>query len=38
MRGDHPDIEVADLLSATPDVESNVEGNPFPQFMNIVRV
>ena len=29
--------EVADLLSATPNVEFNIEGNPFPQFMNIVR-
>ena len=29
--------ELAELLAETPDVEFNVEGNPFPQFMEIVR-
>jgi pyridoxine 5-phosphate synthase len=29
--------DVADLLAATPDVEFNIEGNPFPKFMEIVR-
>lgn len=29
--------ELAELLADTPDVELNVEGNPFPQFMEIVR-
>ena len=29
--------ELAELLKETPDVEFNVEGNPFPQFMEIVR-
>lgn len=29
--------ELAELLAATPDLELNVEGNPFPQFMEIVR-
>src|SRR5256885_10322998 len=29
--------ELADLLKATPNVELNVEGNPFPQFMQIAR-
>lgn len=29
--------DVADLLSDTPDVEFNIEGNPFPKFMEIVR-
>jgi pyridoxine 5-phosphate synthase len=29
--------EVAELLTETPAVEFNIEGNPFPQFMEIVR-
>ena len=29
--------ELAALLAGTPDVELNVEGNPFPKFMEIVR-
>jgi pyridoxine 5-phosphate synthase len=29
--------ELADILAAAPDAELNVEGNPFPQFMEIVR-
>ena len=29
--------ELAALLSATPNVELSVEGNPFPKFMEIVR-
>ncbi len=29
--------ELAELLKETPSVELNVEGNPFPQFMEIVR-
>lgn len=29
--------ELAELLQETPNVELNVEGNPFPQFMEIVR-
>ena len=29
--------ELAALLAATPNVELNVEGNPFPKFMEIVR-
>ena len=29
--------ELAALLAATPSVELNVEGNPFPKFMEIVR-
>lgn len=29
--------ELAQLLAETPAVELNVEGNPFPQFMEIVR-
>ena len=29
--------DLAELLVATPDVEFNVEGNPFPKFMAIVR-
>ncbi|MGH9945282.1 MAG: pyridoxine 5'-phosphate synthase [Pyrinomonadaceae bacterium] len=29
--------ELADLLLATPHVELNVEGNPFPSFMELVR-
>ncbi len=29
--------ELAELLKETPGVELNVEGNPFPQFMEIVR-
>jgi len=29
--------ELADLLAAAPGVEFNVEGNPFPKFMEIVR-
>jgi pyridoxine 5-phosphate synthase len=29
--------ELAELLMETPAVELNVEGNPFPQFMEIVR-
>jgi pyridoxine 5-phosphate synthase len=28
---------LAELLGATPSVEFNVEGNPFPEFMEIVR-
>jgi pyridoxine 5-phosphate synthase len=29
--------ELAELLTKTPAVEFNIEGNPFPQFMEIVR-
>ena len=29
--------ELAELLEATPSVEFNIEGNPFPKFMEIVR-
>lgn len=29
--------ELAELLTETPDVELNIEGNPFPKFMEIVR-
>jgi pyridoxine 5-phosphate synthase len=29
--------ELAELVTETPDVELNVEGNPFPKFMEIVR-
>jgi pyridoxine 5-phosphate synthase len=29
--------ELAELLAETPALEFNVEGNPFPQFMEIVR-
>lgn len=29
--------DLADLVAAAPDVEFNVEGNPFPQLMEIVR-
>jgi pyridoxine 5-phosphate synthase len=29
--------ELADILAAAPDAELNVEGNPFPEFMEIVR-
>jgi pyridoxine 5-phosphate synthase len=29
--------DVADLLADTPNVELNIEGNPFPKFMEIVR-
>ena len=29
--------ELAEILMETPDVEFNVEGNPFPKFMEIVR-
>lgn len=29
--------ELADLLAAVPNIEFNVEGNPFPRFMEIVR-
>jgi pyridoxine 5-phosphate synthase len=29
--------ELAELLTETPSVELNVEGNPFPKFMEIVR-
>jgi pyridoxine 5-phosphate synthase len=29
--------EVAEMLANTPDVELNIEGNPFPKFMEIVR-
>lgn len=29
--------DLADLLKATPDVELNIEGNPFPTFLEIVR-
>lgn len=29
--------ELAELLAERPDVEFNIEGNPFPQFMEIVR-
>lgn len=29
--------ELAELLTETPDVEFNIEGNPFPKFMEIVR-
>jgi|ERR1044071_164832 pyridoxine 5-phosphate synthase len=29
--------ELAELLAETPTVEFNIEGNPFPQFMEIVR-
>jgi pyridoxine 5-phosphate synthase len=28
---------LADLLSKHPELEFNIEGNPFPEFMNIVR-
>ncbi|HKR00059.1 MAG TPA: pyridoxine 5'-phosphate synthase [Pyrinomonadaceae bacterium] len=30
-------FELSELLAATPEVEFNVEGNPFPKFMEIVR-
>jgi pyridoxine 5-phosphate synthase len=30
-------IEIAELLRAHPDVEYNIEGNPFPEFMDLVR-
>jgi pyridoxine 5-phosphate synthase len=29
--------ELADIVAATPEIEFNVEGNPFPKFMEIVR-
>jgi len=29
--------ELADLLRAAPNIELNIEGNPFPKFMEIVR-
>lgn len=29
--------ELADILAATPEIEFNVEGNPFPKFMEIAR-
>lgn len=29
--------DLADLLAAVPNVEFNIEGNPFPKFMEIVR-
>jgi len=29
--------ELADFLSALPNVEFNIEGNPFPKFLEIVR-
>ena len=29
--------DLADLLAASPNIELNVEGNPFPKFMEIVR-
>lgn len=29
--------EIAEILAETPDVEFNLEGNPFPKFMEIVR-
>jgi pyridoxine 5-phosphate synthase len=29
--------QLAELLEATPSVEFNIEGNPFPKFMEIVR-
>lgn len=29
--------ELADIVRATPGIEFNVEGNPFPKFMEIVR-
>src|SRR5882762_8078114 len=29
--------DLARLLAATPEVEFNIEGNPFPKFMEIVR-
>jgi pyridoxine 5-phosphate synthase len=29
--------ELAELLAALPNIEFNVEGNPFPKFMEIVR-
>jgi pyridoxine 5-phosphate synthase len=29
--------ELADILAATPEIEFNVEGNPFPKFMEIIR-
>src|SRR5205809_6167916 len=28
--------ELADLLRAAPNIELNIEGNPFPKFMEIV--
>jgi pyridoxine 5-phosphate synthase len=29
-------LELADALSRTPEVEFNIEGNPFPEFMELV--
>jgi pyridoxine 5-phosphate synthase len=29
--------ELAELLASTPEIELNIEGNPFPKFMDIVR-
>jgi len=29
--------ELAELLAAEPNIEFNIEGNPFPKFMDIVR-
>lgn len=29
--------DLAELLAATPEIEFNIEGNPFPKFMEIVR-
>src|SRR5882762_8799128 len=29
--------DLADLLAAAPNIEFNIEGNPFPKFMEIVR-
>ena len=29
--------ELADLLAAAPNIEFNIEGNPFPKFIEIVR-
>src|SRR5215471_8725533 len=30
-------FEIADFLRGRPELEFNIEGNPFPEFMNIVR-
>jgi len=32
----HDVYEIGDFLAAHPDVEFNIEGNPFPEFMEIV--
>lgn len=29
--------DLAELVTATPEIELNIEGNPFPKFMEIVR-